>query len=257
MFKRRLLLVCFAVLFISAAPAMANLVTGSGLQDALDALTTHPISGTSSITVTTDNIPDGTSVGDSFWANTGYGSTHALIIELAGWKDTNKFGVFDPTNTGNKLEVFGGGAVIGDFHTLYIDESLGKFWLDTATSTPPPGAKTFNHGGEFGYYLDSSAQSDGGVFYSLTGANSDNLDHMYAYQGVGDTMNLPGIAGSSVIDDAYYILAWEDQDKSVTDYDYNDMVVLVESVFPVPVPGAILLGILGLSVAGMKLRKYA
>ena len=39
--------------------------------------------------------------------------------------------------------------------------------------------------------------------------------------------------------------------------DYQDMLVLIEGANPVPVPGAILLGILGLSVAGVKLRKYA
>jgi hypothetical protein len=32
---------------------------------------------------------------------------------------------------------------------------------------------------------------------------------------------------------------------------------MVESVVPIPLPGAVLLGILGLGVVGLKLRKYA
>ena len=41
------------------------------------------------------------------------------------------------------------------------------------------------------------------------------------------------------------------------DADYQDMLALVEGVNPVPVPGAVLLGMLGLTAAGVKLRKYA
>jgi hypothetical protein len=46
-------------------------------------------------------------------------------------------------------------------------------------------------------------------------------------------------------------------DPGTADTDFQDMVVLIEGANPVPVPGAILLGILGLSVAGVKLRKFA
>ncbi len=41
------------------------------------------------------------------------------------------------------------------------------------------------------------------------------------------------------------------------DGDHQDMLALIEGVNPVPVPGAVLLGMLGLSVVGVKLRKYA
>jgi hypothetical protein len=52
-----------------------------------------------------------------------------------------------------------------------------------------------------------------------------------------------------------YVVAWEATD--VGDRDYQDLVVEISNASPVPVPGAILLGILGLGVAGIRLRKYA
>jgi len=72
----------------------------------------------------------------------------------------------------------------------------------------------------------------------------------------GWTIDLPSPWLDAIVGPAYHILAWEDLDARCTDGDYTDMVVMVESVM-VPVPGAILLGMLGLSVAGVKLRKYA
>lgn len=41
-----------------------------------------------------------------------------------------------------------------------------------------------------------------------------------------------------------------------TDGDYQDMLVLIEGANPVPVPGAVLLGILGLGAVGVKLHKF-
>ena len=88
---------------------------------------------------------------------------------------------------------------------------------------------------------------------------------MYAYQGTGDTVEIsPWDPGDWT--DNEYVLAFEDlvatwtnQDGSqgTSDWDYTDFVVMVESVNPVPVPGAVLLGILGLSAAGIKLRRFA
>lgn len=52
-----------------------------------------------------------------------------------------------------------------------------------------------------------------------------------------------------------YVIAWEELDLG--DADYQDLVVELELAAPVPAPGAVILGILGLSAAGMKLRKHA
>ena len=267
--KAKLLILSISILCLSAAPVMANLIATTDLQNELNSLTTNP-SGASSIDVYNENLADvGPGINDTYWKNTGGGSVSSMIIEIADYAGDNTFGIYDPTDETNKLEIFSGGDIPGSEHTVYMDKTTGDVWLDVKVIGSPDA--TFQPGGLFGYYLDSHLgisydQEDppneighGGVWYSDTGLNSDYMDHMYAYQGEGDTMNLPSI-GTAVIGPSYYILAWEDLDGSPglwCDKDYTDMVVLVESVMPGPVPAAVLLGILGMGVAGLKLRKYA
>jgi len=52
-----------------------------------------------------------------------------------------------------------------------------------------------------------------------------------------------------------YVVGWEAE--ALGDADYQDLVVEISNAAPVPVPGAVLLGILGLSAAGIKLRRFA
>jgi len=58
---------------------------------------------------------------------------------------------------------------------------------------------------------------------------------------------------SSAATGSAYIVAFD----TGRDGDYQDFIGLVEGPCPVPVPGAVLLGMLGLSVVGVKLRKRA
>jgi hypothetical protein len=81
--------------------------------------------------------------------------------------------------------------------------------------------------------LKSSQQSD----------NPSNQDNMVTWLITGGPS-----AGN-------YVLAWEVE--GLGDADYNDLVVEVSLAAPVPVPGAALLGMLGLGAAGMKLRRFA
>jgi len=78
--------------------------------------------------------------------------------------------------------------------------------------------------------------------------NPDDVDHMLTYKVTG----LPGQGSWTV-----WLLRWDDQTikcGSGSDRDFNDSVIEIRAV---PVPGAVLLGMLGLGVAGWKLRKYA
>ena len=72
--------------------------------------------------------------------------------------------------------------------------------------------------------------------------------HIYAWNYDNTTILLRSSIAGPV-----YLVAFDPG----TDGDHQDMVALIEGVNPVPVPGAILLGMLGLSVAGVKLRKRA
>lgn len=255
--KVRLFILGLAVLCLATAPAAATPggPPGAALQKVLDDITTSPVAGTSSINVATDYIPDDATpdaYGDSFWDITATGgSVSTLIIELASFKEHNTFGVYDPF-TSNKVEVFGGSASEGVQATLSIT-SAGDVYLNHVDT-----GVDFTDAGLFGYYLDSSFYAGGGTWYSATGKNSDGYDHMYAYR--GNNVDIVEIApwGAGTWTDDEYILAFEDLDGAIySDWDYTDMVVMVESVEPVPVPAAALLAMLGLSAAGIKLRRFA
>jgi hypothetical protein len=266
MIMRKLLLVFCLSLFLSAAPAMAAMFGpggGASLQDVFDDITVNPATGDdpsdafdSWVTVTADDeIADDL---DSYWAVAAGGNSSAsLIIEMAGYSASNKFGVYDKANPANKLQIFDGAADSAATATMTVFAS-GIFQLNHNGAT-----NVLFGGTTFGYYLDSPD----GVFYSDTSLNPDSQDHMYAWQGndsdwvsIVDHENPLTSLAPGVWEDNEYILAFEDlfgAGLPSSDRDFTDFVVMVESVNPVPVPGAILLGMLGLGAVGIKLRKFA
>jgi hypothetical protein len=219
-------------LFLVAGSAMAVPFGdgGTALQAVLDGITVNP-PGNSSVDVTTDEVPDAE---DSIWiTNAGGTALFTMIIELTDLADTNKLGIYDAANPANRVEVFDGSATTANQAVISIlaDGTVRLNFVDTGV--------TFA-GNAFGFYLDSSLAPDGGIWFSDTNLNSDGLDHMAAYQGVGDTIQIPTLAPGtwSAIE---FILAFEDRTANSADKDYDDMVVIVEGIAPSP-PGECSIG---------------
>ncbi len=223
-----------AILTFLTVPLSAN----PGLQGVLDNITIAPVAGSSSVNVASDTIADGQ---DAYWALDASGGSVATLITAMG-SGISSFGIFDKSNSLLTVQLFSGANAAGSQSLLSIkaDGSVYVNFVDSGVNFA---------GNAFGYYISLGipgiAASPVTKFFSKTTLNPDSVDHMFAEQGLGtDTVKidglLPGIWGTGE-----YILGWEDT-YGGGDLDYDDLVVMVESVQPDPIPEPATLVLLGL-----------
>ncbi len=237
-------LACLSLAVGAAAQATpVNLSAANGemnLQQVLDGIT---VGGPSSVDVAGDQYAN-----DTLWSLGGSGGAFSqIVIELAGNAAINSFGIYDATDPTQFVEIFAGSATAGSssaratFSIMADGQVVRNLFDETGI---------YFAGNLFGFYLSTP----GHTWYSDAARNSDGADHMVAYQGTGDTVQIGNtIAGPWANNE--FVMGWEDLPRSQWDYDYNDFVVMVESVNGVQLPEPGTFALFGFGLAALALSR--
>jgi hypothetical protein len=262
--KTKLIILSIAALCLSTAPVLGNIVNPNRPWGSAGSLTELQNLFNSIGATSIDALNDQTGFG--YFEAGGAGNATAAYIATISYAGDLEFGIYELGDTTNTLKVFDQSAVSGQSVAIVFDD-------DTTDSTPIPEVRVVDLGGggvlatapyfnTFGFYSigDPNPLGDPHTYYSEDTLNAAGEARFLTYAGEGDDVEIP-IGTTARDDSAHWYVASESGDytpnNDTTGADFTDFVVQMESILPVPVPGAVLLGILGLSAAGIKLRKFA
>lgn len=190
-------------------------------------------------------------INSSNWSMGGSGGgVNTIMLQIAGYANNYTFGIYDASHTTTTLDLFTPGSTDGTQTFLSYNALTHVFTTFGAVN----GSQAFS-GNLFGYFLTTP---QGNTFYSNATLNADGIAHQVAYEGDGTSqINAAGGAIQGTWLTSEFIMAWEDQLLGQSDLDYNDFIVMVESVHPVPEPAV--LGMFGLGLlligAGVAFRR--
>lgn len=218
----------------------------------------NSILGAGAPSATADCVSDGA---DAVWTTVGSTGGIDIVLELAGNAQSNTFGLYDLNDPTRRLTIFEGNDGASSEATLRLRQMADGTWrasvLEFNNPDDPSGWTRLDNmaTSAFGFYLRTA---ENGTFFSDTALNAlppgDALDHMYAYRGNGAAF-VGGPLDGTLFTPQDYILAWEDLFGG-GDLDYQDFVVVVQDITPVPLPPAVwLLASTLIGLAGVARRR--
>ena len=200
----------------------SGLVTENGILDSLY--------GLENLTRVSDDV-------DQLWTLTGLANGASAFAAYAGYQNT--FGVIAAGGSDAALDISVLSVTGGTFGTVPGMES-GVFHSN-------PAELALLNSGPFQLAIEPNGVSGPGSHSSLVSANEDGIDHMVTFKYVDAQGN------------TRYIVAFEDLQNG-GDQDYNDLVLELIGVAPVPEPGTMVLlgsGLLGLAAWHRRRRMAA
>ena len=188
-------------------------------------------------------------------------SVGSLMFELTGFAENNQFGIYQYGNPLKKAVLFDGVNDSGDSVLVnFLDNDsisvVTQQFAPDASDPTPVFILLEDFGNVFGFYLTNA---DGKTFYTDDALNPGEKAQALIYQGDDETvLDIPGKQPGTFSDNEF-IIAFDDFTRDQgSDSDFNDFVVMFESIEPasIPEPTAIAgLGLIAGSLAMTRRRK--